>query len=143
MRGLARVATTSPGWMRAAAASAAGSSERAGGVGDDDGAERTAVAAPRADGAGAEAPVMTAGHDHQVGVPAREDLDDRALPVRFRRAKLARVGREGGDGQEEHGEGGAHGGDYWASLREGWVCWRKVRVGANSPSLWPTIFSVT
>jgi len=86
---------------------------------------------------------MTAGHDHQVGVPAREDLDDGTLAVRFRRTKRRRAGREGGDGQEEHGEGGAHEEDYWASLREGWVCWRKVRVGANSPSLWPTMFSVT
>jgi len=113
------------------------------GLGDDDGTERAAGAQHRADGAGTEAPVMTAGDDHQVGVTAREDLDDGALPVRFRGAKRDRVGREGGDGQDEQGESGAHGEDYWASLREGWVCWRKVRVGANSPSLWPTMFSVT
>jgi len=115
------------------------------GFGDDEGTEGATVTAHIADRTGAEATVVSAVQDNQIRRAGGDDRDDRSLAIRFGRTKRTdfRADRGGGDEKGGHGEDVAHGLDYWASLREGWVCWRKVRVGANSPSLWPTMFSVT
>ena len=115
------------------------------GIRDDNRTEGLARAEDRTNGTRTETCVVTAGEDHKVRTATDDHFDDIGLTIRLGRPQrtAACANRSSGSEQDRHGEGEAHEQDYWASLREGWVCWRKVRVGANSPSLWPTMFSVT
>ena len=99
------------------------------GLGDDDAGDGAAGAAHGADHAGAEPLGVAAGEDDQVGVGAGADLGDLGAG-------------EAAPGWRRCGSSSGGRGDHSAFL-VGVVCCLKVRVGANSPSLCPTMFSVT
>jgi len=52
------------------------------------------------------------------------DRGNRGLAIGFRHTQRRPSGyrRSGDEGGDKKGESGAHEKDYWASLREGWVC---------------------
>lgn len=98
--------------------------------------------------------------DHEVGILTGQDFRNRCGAGRIEafgnKGGLRSgpdAGQSGRDGEEAggqdlvHGEMGVHERWVFSGSRQGYFlpawCDLKVRVGANSPSLWPTMFSVT